>query len=503
MIRNSRLYGAGFMAVMFNRWARENRVENCWIENAGCNGLFFMGWECGRGPFKTVAESYVNKNNVVRDNVFLDIGRFAPDGGGVYMFFSGDNLVEHNLFHGIRRYGVATKGWRPKLINAFYQYALLPDSQRKLKEEKDFDAPDVKLYDGYVVTEKNQGEEVLHSRNNIIRFNDLSQIARDGSDMGMIEMWGAGAGNRWEYNACHDGVQNGSWDEWLHVLFNDDGSHKATLRGNIIYWIAGGTRSRAIMSKGNDQTNIHNIIADSILDAAATIGPFVEEAHDMVWSHNIVAAEIKRLHEGGQGVETIDGVPHPILKEIVDNVYYFQPLGGEAATPEAATNIPRQLEACKGGKIEKGSVYADPMFDRKRPWWDARYTDYRLRLDSPALKLGFVQADMDQIGLRKDFPFALTEVFDHPAARIWKAADFSRIFGNHAGGLVQPHSGRALERNSWIRYDNVNFGDGANSLFRVRWNMTRRRRRSKRQSMASPSRRSSWVIPGARFPTGT
>jgi hypothetical protein len=75
---------------------------------------------------------------------------------------------------------------------------------------------------------------------------------------------------------------------------------------------------------------------------------------------------------------------------------------------------------------------------------------------------------MDQIGLQKDFPFALTEVLGHPAEQAWKASDYTRIYGNHAGGVVQPYSGRALERNSWVRYDNVNFGDGTHSLFRAR-----------------------------------
>ena len=111
-IRNSKLYGAGFMGVMANRWAQETLVENCWIENAGCNGLFFMGWECGRGPFKSVAESYVNKKHVIRNNVFYDIGRFSNFGAGMYFNFSGDNLVEHNVFHGITHYGVTLKGWR-------------------------------------------------------------------------------------------------------------------------------------------------------------------------------------------------------------------------------------------------------------------------------------------------------------------------------------------------------------------------------------------------------
>ena len=470
VIRNSKLYGAGFMGVMFNRWAQENRVENCWIEDAGCNGLFFMGWECGRGPFKTVAQSYVNRKNVVHNNVFYDIGRFAGDGAGIFMNFSGDNLVEYNIFHGMSRYGVATKGWRPQLINAFYRYAQLPDSQRKSAAEKAFGATDVKFYDGYVVTEENQGAELNHSRNNIIRFNDFSQIARAGSDMGMIEMWGAGTGNVWEYNACHDGVQNGGWEEWMHVLFNDDGSHRATVRGNVIYWIVGGGRSRAIMSKGNDQTNVYNIIADCMLSGAATIGPFVEPAHDMIWSNNIVAAQIAFLYEGGGGQEKVGGVPHPILKEAAKNVYYYQPLGDQPGSAEERQRIQQRVEAAaKGGKLEQGSVYADPLFDRKRPWWDAHYTDYRLKPESPALKLGFQQTDLAQIGLRQDYPFKLTAVFDHPADETWIAGNFTRIYKTHApGGLVCPYVTRGIDKGSWIRYDNVDFGDGRCKLFRAR-----------------------------------
>ena len=263
----------------------------------------------------------------------------------------------------------------------------------------------MKFYDGYVVTEENQGTKLNHSRNNIIRFNDFSQIARGGSDMGMIEMWGAGTGNHWEYNACHDGVQNGGWEEWMHVLFNDDGSHRATVRGNVIYWIAGGGRSRAIMSKGNDQANLYNIIADSMLSGAATIGPFVEAAHDMIWSNNIVAWQVPVLYDGGYGSERVGGVPHPILKEAAHNVYYYRPLGDQTGSAQDRQRIRQQVEAAaKSGKLEQGSIYADPQFDRKRPWWDAHYSDYRLKPESPALKLGFQQTDLGRSAYEKTIP---------------------------------------------------------------------------------------------------
>lgn len=469
-LRGCKLYGAGFMAAMFNHWAQENRVENCWIDGAGCNGLFFLGWECGRGPFKTVAESYVNRRNVVRNNVFHDIGRFAGDGSGIYLTFSGDNLVEHNVFRGLTRYGVATKGWRPKMMNILYHWVMLSPAEQQTDPKKEFDDPHVKYYDGYVVTEENQGAALSHSRNNRIRYNDLAQIARAGSDMGMLEMWGAGTGNVWEYNACHDGVQAGGWEEWMHCLFNDDGSHQATLRGNILYWLAGGGRSRAIMSKGNEQTNVFNILADSDLSAAATIGPYVEAAHDMVWSRNVVAAQLGALYEGGGGTEKVAGVPHPFLKEASANLYWYQPLGDDPPVAAAAEHFKRQVEGRRGAKLDGDSLYADPKFARTHPWWDARYTDYRLQPDSPALALGFQQTDLDQIGLRPDYPFPLTEVLDHPAGRTWKAADFSRLYKVRiAGEQVQTRNGRdPLYKGSWARYNNVDFGDGRYTRFRAR-----------------------------------
>ena len=462
VIRNSKLYGAGFMGVMFNRWAQENRVENCWIEHAGCNGLFFMGWECGRGPFKTVAASYVNKKNVVRNNVFHDIGRFSNFGAGLYLNFSGDNLVEHNVFHGITHYAVTLKGWRPKMINILYKYALLPDAERKPDQEKEFDAPDVKFYDGYVVTEANQGAELLHSRNNIIRYNDMSQIARSGDDMGMISMWGAGTGNVWEYNACHDGVNTSGWEHWLHVLFNDDGSHQAAVRGNIVYWITGGGRSRAIMSKGNEQLNLYNIIADCDLSAAATIGPFVEAAHDMVWSRNIVAAQIGALYDGGFGTEMVGGQPRPFLKAAEKNLYFYQPLDRSEPVSPGAENIQQQVAGRnQAGGLDGDSIYADPMFDRQRPWWNSQYTDYRLKPESPALKLGFQQTDMTQIGLQQGFPFDLGKILGQPAGKTRLAADFSRIFKNRiTNQQVRSRDGSPLYRNSWVRYDGLDFGAG-------------------------------------------
>lgn len=461
-IRNSRLYGAGFMGAMFNRWAQENLVENCWIENAGCNGLFFLGWEPGRGPFKTVAESDVNKKNRVRNNVFLNIGRFAFDGAGIYLTFSGENIVEHNIFHGMTRYGLAIKGWRPKVINYNYYYALKTKLAWDSPEAKPFDQKHITFYDGYVVTDKNKGAELVHSRNNIVRYNDFSQIAREESgDMGMIEMWGAGTGNIWEYNACHDGVQAaGNWDSWLHVLFNDDGCNEAVMRGNIIYWVAGGGAAAAIMCKGDQQVTVDNIIADCEL-RAATIGPYVESAEDMIWSNNIVSITNANPVRGNKW-----------MKEVKNNLYAENPMGPKPVIPHSphiADRLPKPGEKGLKPNDDVGSINADPRFVYKNPWWNVDTADYVLKPDSPALKLGFKQTDISKIGLRKDYPFNLDQVFAHPAGAVWCAADYSRIYKAriHRDAVKARRDNQNIAPGSWVRYNGVDFEKGKYKNFRA------------------------------------
>ena len=64
-------------------------------------------------------------------------------------------------------------------------------------------------------------------------------------------------------------------------------------------------------------------------------------------------------------------------------------------------------QAMAGGKYDRNSIVADPMFV------DPAKRDYRLRPESPALKLGFQPIDASRIGLKEDFP----ERFSRPGAR--------------------------------------------------------------------------------------
>lgn len=55
----------------------------------------------------------------------------------------------------------------------------------------------------------------------------------------------------------------------------------------------------------------------------------------------------------------------------------------------------REMSGREGDAYDANSLVADPLFV------DAVHDDYRLRPDSPALKLGFVPIPVDRIGIRK------------------------------------------------------------------------------------------------------
>ena len=493
-IRNSKLYGAGFMAAFFDRWAQSNVVENCWIENTGRDGLYFQGWEPGRGAsdgITTLAASYCNKFNVVTNNVIYDVGRFGGS-MGVRFDFSGDNRLDHNVIKGVSGGAYHGHGWRPNMINILGYYVMhgMPASGIPYP----YNQANITFYDDkYVVTEANQGAELNHCRNNLIQYNDVSQAPRSGGDTGTITQWGAGPNSVWAFNAVHDNVALGGW--CYFSLYDDDGSHKPTIKSNVLYWInATATNTAGIVSKGNFQINTGNIFADCILgQGGANIGPFCEEATRATWSNNIVAAQVGAPFTGGAGTQTpVQAVKsaymivsatdtdsnissicgpnantaYPLLQSAGNNVYYYQPL--DRADSAASGEASLRSQVTSNQSLDTNSIYADPLFNRQHPWWDARTTDYALQTNSPALARGFQPFDLSQIGLTSGFPFDVTRILGQPVNKIRAAGNFSRLLklGTNGSQLVTS-SGSSFPAGSWARYNSMDFGAGQYEQFQV------------------------------------
>ena len=308
---------------------------------------------------------------------------------------------------------------------------------------------------------------------------------------------------------------------WCYFsLYDDDGSHKPTIKSNVLYWInATASNTAGIVSKGNFQINTGNIFADCVMgQGGANFWPFCEEATRATWTNNIVAAQVGAPFTGGgtqtpvQAVKSayaIVGVTdtdanitsicgpnantaYPILQSASNNVYYYQPLDRADSAAAGAANLQSQVTANQSR--DTNSVYADPLFNRQHPWWDARYTDYALQANSPALARGFPQFDLSQIGLQAGFPFDATKILGQSVGKIRAAGDFSRLLKlGTSGSQLVSGSGSSFPAGSWARYNWMDFGTGQYEQFLVQPAVGRRRH-------LTTGRRSNsaWTPPTAR-----
>ena len=418
-VRFCRILGAGHSGVYLNGWAQGCTVYGCWIEDAGFAGVYMNGWGPGGGPFASAAESYVNRGHKVCNNYIFDCGQFVGHGCGIQVFQSGHNEISHNRVAKMPRYGISYKGQR---------YGVLP------KE----------LY-GVPVTYENH-LQFVHTRNNVIRHNDISNVCRDSHDYGAIEAWGVGRDNLWEANAVHDVDQAVKWNGWAHALFADDAASYHLFRKNVIYECKGGTATAGIMLKAVAQVFENNIIADCKMGRAACLAPYIEPSHDVVFRRNILLGEFPMIY--GVSKETSD-------RSMVPGQNTF------TAVSELDYNLvyPHHddMEAYREYGWDAHSVSADPLFDMKHPDYDRHYRDYRLKPESPAFALGFEQIDMDMIGLREDFPFERRLIGRKQANERIQGEDYDRMRDLRSQGATCIFH---MADGAWAKYDNVDFGRG-------------------------------------------
>ncbi len=423
-IKNCKIIGAGHSGILFNKYAQDCSVYGCWIEDAGFAGVYMNGWAPGRGPFSSAAESYVNKNHTISNNFIYNCGAFVGHGCGIQFFQSGDNTITHNLVSRMPRYGISYKGW-------CYTWTKLKDMtlfNKKINFENQF--------------------EVLHSRNNTIAYNEISNVCRDSFDYGAIESWGVGRDNLWQGNVIHDLDPTIDWDGWAHPLFPDDAGHYLTVRDNIVYECQGGKKTGVVMVKDIKLVIENNIFADNIMGRLATVEPYKEAAFEMAIRRNIISGDYGKLWSTcGKTFKIFFHDPKvkqgtPVVEEIDYNLF-CQPY------PE--------IGKYKHHKWDINSLQADAGFMRKNQPWDTHYTDFKLKPDSPAFKLGFKAIAIDQVGLRDDFPFDRSLLFRKQATDKIQAEDYDRMRGLRAkGGMGIEH----IQQGAWVKYLNVDFGKG-------------------------------------------
>lgn len=230
------------------------------------------------------------------------------------------------------------------------------------------------------------------SRDNIIEFNHIHHIGQGLlSDMGAIYTLGVSPGTVIRNNLIHDVDANhyGGWG-----IYNDEGSTHILVENNVVY----NTKFAAYnIHFAKEVTVRNNIFA---LGRLQQINRTRSEPHKSVFfEQNIIYWREGVLHDGKWDNEPHSFYFHPKnssgIREVeatfdMDYNLYFNP---EKQLSEIAFGRGKSWEEWQEMGKDNHSVYADPMFH------DAENFDFRLKNESPAIKLGFKPIDLAKTGL--------------------------------------------------------------------------------------------------------
>ena len=210
------------------------------------------------------------------------------------------------------------------------------------------------------------------SAGNLIAWNHIHDVGRGVlGDNGGIYLLGVQPGTVVEYNLVHD-------VKGTHVsrgIYLDDGGSAMTIRNNLSY---GNKTANYFQWKSNNNRVENNIFAlgeESQIELGGAV--FNGGGPAAVFTHNII------LCQPGPLLNQFHWADVRVIYSFDENLYWRP--GGQA------------LEAgWRALGWDKNSLEADPRFA------DAEKRDFRLRPDSPALKMGFKPFDLSKVGPRPE-----------------------------------------------------------------------------------------------------
>jgi hypothetical protein len=217
------------------------------------------------------------------------------------------------------------------------------------------------------------GYQEGHAYGNLVEYNHIHDIGMGMlSDMGAIYTLSPQPGTRIRYNLIHD-VESRGYGGW--GIYPDEGSSHILIENNVVYR----TKSNGFHQHyGKDNIIRNNVFA---LGREAQIARSRLEPHDSFhFHHNIVLADNGGVIFSGnwkQNHATAD-----------DNLYYDVKKKAELKFADG------DFAAWQKRGMDRHSRIADPLF------LNVGKNDFRLKANSPALKMGFLPIDMSEVGPR-------------------------------------------------------------------------------------------------------
>jgi hypothetical protein len=214
------------------------------------------------------------------------------------------------------------------------------------------------------------GYQPSRSQGNLVRWNHIYQIGQAVlSDMGGVYTLGISPETRVEFNTIHD-VESFDYGGW--GLYADQASSGIVMRSNLVYRTTTGGFHQHF---GRDNLIANNILLDGRMRQVQRTR--AEEHVSFTFENNIVAWAGEANLIGGNWEKNL----------IARRNLYWNATG--PITFPGNRTLP-DFQKQTGSEME--SVVADPLFN------DAARGDYRLRPESPALRIGFEPWDHTKSG---------------------------------------------------------------------------------------------------------
>jgi parallel beta-helix repeat protein len=350
VIENNHFSAVGGNGVYLEGHNLRNTIRCNEISEAGANGVCLAGTALQQPLFNRVSDNYIHHCGVLSKNV-----------AGVFTGASNGNTIAHNHIEHIPHHGI-------NLANT--------PLGRNIVEYNLIHHVGLETHDNGAINcwMEQPGQPDAQRCGHIIRYNYISDVHRY-DELGK--------------SASHRGI------------YLDNYTSNCLVYGNVIVRCPEG-----IMVHGGKNNLIeNNVIVDCPIGVHLgnyvctweywkPMASFLSANHIL---RNVIyqsdpSAFVFALH-GGTGIEVAQSVAQS------DWNLFFQGQQGkytfQDATELAGAEKITSLSGWRALGFDENSVIADPLFV------DAKHGDYRLRPDSPALKLGFVGVDLSKIGPRR------------------------------------------------------------------------------------------------------
>ena len=362
-VTDCRFVASGGSGVRMDLHAQRNRVINSEFTHLGEAGILLSGY----GP----GTKDVNHHNDIINNHIHHFSEITWHSPGVWAWQSGHNHIANNFIHHAGYSGIlATCRVRPdsRPNSEGGRTIRHAEIDQSAKENTNY------THEGW-----KRREPYLHGRNNVVEYNEITNVVQLLSDGNGIYVSGTGGGNIIRYNYLHDNAE----DHLPAPIRCDGDQHETLIHGNVIY-------HNSAFASGIVSHGINDIINNFIVDPLAVprkgyLSYIQYPVKGSEVYHNIIISHPDGGMAHGEIAKNQPGAYRPNIEEteMDSNLYYH---------PSDPTWMDEHLQRMQAVGKEKASLFADPMFK------DPAGGDFSFKEGSPALKLGIEPLDVSKMG---------------------------------------------------------------------------------------------------------